>query len=487
LVKPLPIAWTWLAGRPVRLHARLPLAPLAALLIAAAAPQGAWAKSPYGLTDLLRDVRKGIERGLDGGSAGSGARDRAQPLPEPNPRRGGSHAGAGKPPPLQAEERSEPPVPAEPEAAETIGQEASAPGGAAADGLGPEPPLPRRNPVRTGEIKLPPPHPSQVEAPPWTESQVARAKARCDKLLAGGAFSYEPLAPIRDGVCGTPAPIRLSSLEAGGKVMLSSPATMTCELAAELRRWLKAVVQPAAKAHLGAPVVGLRTFSSYSCRNTYNNAYNRLSRHALADALDIGGFETSAGERVMLLEHWNQMVAAKPPETPSGESGKPPVTVASQSPGEGRNAAPNGAAGGGVKPGAVIRGVTAVNPAAAAPPVPLPERPPAALSAAKTDRAPAKTAPDKKGRAMGHCCRAEAKAASGDGGGMDGAAGAGEEADEEAAPPLPPVPGPKRLFLRAVHEGACGVFGTVLGPEANAAHRNHFHLDASPRRQSFCE
>jgi hypothetical protein len=32
-------------------------------------------------------------------------------------------------------------------------------------------------------------------------------------------------------------------------------------------------------------------------------------------------------------------------------------------------------------------------------------------------------------------------------------------------------------FLREVHEGACRVFDSVLGPEYNAAHRDHFHLD----------
>ena len=33
------------------------------------------------------------------------------------------------------------------------------------------------------------------------------------------------------------------------------------------------------------------------------------------------------------------------------------------------------------------------------------------------------------------------------------------------------------FFLREVHEGACRVFDSVLGPEYNAAHRDHFHLD----------
>lgn len=32
-------------------------------------------------------------------------------------------------------------------------------------------------------------------------------------------------------------------------------------------------------------------------------------------------------------------------------------------------------------------------------------------------------------------------------------------------------------FLTAVHEGACGLFSTVLGPDYNALHANHFHFE----------
>lgn len=43
-------------------------------------------------------------------------------------------------------------------------------------------------------------------------------------------------------------------------------------------------------------------------------------------------------------------------------------------------------------------------------------------------------------------------------------------------------------FLRRLHSSACENFGTVLGPEANEAHRNHFHLDLAQRkRNAFCE
>ncbi|MBA4760729.1 extensin family protein [Sphingomonas sp.] len=42
----------------------------------------------------------------------------------------------------------------------------------------------------------------------------------------------------------------------------------------------------------------------------------------------------------------------------------------------------------------------------------------------------------------------------------------------------------EREFLRVVHRSACRRFTTVLGPEYNSAHANHFHFDMGGKR--FC-
>lgn len=42
-------------------------------------------------------------------------------------------------------------------------------------------------------------------------------------------------------------------------------------------------------------------------------------------------------------------------------------------------------------------------------------------------------------------------------------------------------------ILRKMHKSACGPFGTVLGPEANRFHRDHFHFDTARYRSgSYC-
>jgi hypothetical protein len=57
------------------------------------------------------------------------------------------------------------------------------------------------------------------------------------------------------------------------------------------------------------------------------------------------------------------------------------------------------------------------------------------------------------------------------------------------AAPLPdPLAAPEAKFLRRVHRGACDVFSTVLGPEANDVHRTHLHLDLQDRHaQNVCQ
>lgn len=39
-----------------------------------------------------------------------------------------------------------------------------------------------------------------------------------------------------------------------------------------------------------------------------------------------------------------------------------------------------------------------------------------------------------------------------------------------------------RAFLRQIHRGACGMFSTVLGPNYDRSHRDHFHVDLARRR-----
>lgn len=44
----------------------------------------------------------------------------------------------------------------------------------------------------------------------------------------------------------------------------------------------------------------------------------------------------------------------------------------------------------------------------------------------------------------------------------------------------------ERKFLRVVHDSACKRFATVLGPNYNAAHKDHFHVERVIDGKSYC-
>jgi hypothetical protein len=195
------------------------------------------------------------------------------------------------------------------------------------------------------------------ESPPdaWPEPAIKEALAQCHQLLGDVRFEFKELAPIRKGVCGTPAPVQLKYINDLPRVEVRPPATMSCPLAAAIDRWMDEVVQPRAKDLLDATVIRVVNLAAYDCRPRYNNPSQRMSYHAYAEAIDVAEFVTAKGEHINVLAHWN----------------------------------------------------------------------------------------------------------------------AGDE---------------RAQFLRDIHDGGCKVFGTVLGPEANEAHRNHFHLDVAKRRHSaYCQ
>lgn len=47
---------------------------------------------------------------------------------------------------------------------------------------------------------------------------------------------------------------------------------------------------------------------------------------------------------------------------------------------------------------------------------------------------------------------------------------------------------PEAAFLNDIHDGGCTLFGTVLGPNTNEAHKDHYHYDMAARKNgNYCE
>ena len=240
------------------------------------------------------------------------------------------------------------------------------------------------------------------------------------------------------------------------------PAIITCDLAEGLYTWLKGDVQPLAKKHLGTDIIKIETMSDYACRNAYGRNGNKLSEHGKANALDIRGFVTANAKTAYVLENWGkpqreiiaELAAARDVEakrvaaqaaaekaaqanqvsskgTTKTAPGVPPSATASN----------QGAPAAGIARSTIIEGtakLTVTLPGARTP------ANPAALS----------LAPDKLGGPKSRMSNAAAQ----------------------------------EDFLHAVHASACRIFATTLGPEANAAHRNHLHVDMAERKVTkICE
>src|SRR3977135_4194038 len=87
---------------------------------------------------------------------------------------------------------------------------------------------------------------------------------------------------------------------------MSPPAVLNCAMVVSLHTWVEKTLQPAAQETFGSPVTRLRNTSGYACRTRVGSQIHadRLSEHALANAIDIAGFVTADGRTVEVARYW---------------------------------------------------------------------------------------------------------------------------------------------------------------------------------------
>ena len=91
----------------------------------------------------------------------------------------------------------------------------------------------------------------------------------------------------------------------GGRVALRPAATLRCPMVPAVEDWLRDVVRPAARQHLGREVVSIQVAASYACRTRNSIPGARLSEHGRANALDVRGFVLAGGEVVSVRHGWH--------------------------------------------------------------------------------------------------------------------------------------------------------------------------------------
>jgi hypothetical protein len=289
----------------------------------------------------------------------------------------------------------------------------------------------------------PPPEPPKTNG--WSNAEIDAALGECVAIVKRYNAVALPEAPIRDGECGTPAPVSLHSIFSGkDQVIFSPPVTVNCRVIAAVGDWLREDLQPLAKRLFSSKISRVTTMSSYSCRNAYGRISARLSEHSFANALDIRGFELASGKSANLLEDWGatardvrKRLLAERAAAEKIRREEEARRIASKRSGPeitrpGQPTAPNKGDGSTGGAGGKFAGI----------PPPEKNPKPKMANAAEID--------------LG----------------------------EVVSPPPTTAAG---RFLRAAHTAACKHFGTVLGPEVNEAHRNHFHVDLAPRKRSnYC-
>jgi hypothetical protein len=363
------------------------------------------------------------------------------------------------------------------------------------------PPLPEPHPTRsvpaTSVIHAPPPpdkKPNISRAEPRAEKidpRVFAARANCDELLEGLTLDYQPLPPIRKGACGTSAPILVKSVGANPAVAISPPAIMNCRLAAALFIWLEKTVQPSANV-LGSSVVKIRNASSYKCRRRYGDTNTKISEHAFANALDISEFVFATGQRVKVLGNWPygartaaiSLAPALPlpnPHRVAALFGGQNAAVSQETTGAIISVSTRNPAESCIVPVTKVSAIPLVRPiprqAAPPPRSPLPQPSPR-LSAVLFVTAPAATSEAKpfiSPLPLGGLTNPVSKR------GNVEAEKVEVTTSVEPAPPRILQPDEAAALLRVIHADGCKIFETVLGPGANAAHRDHFHFDMKKR------
>jgi hypothetical protein len=105
-------------------------------------------------------------------------------------------------------------------------------------------------------------------------------------------------------VCGAARPFEMFAA-GSGRVSMKPSAMLRCPMVPAVERWVQMVVEPAARSHLGSPIVELKIAASYSCRAMNHVSGGRLSEHGHANALDISQFHLADGRVVTVKGGWN--------------------------------------------------------------------------------------------------------------------------------------------------------------------------------------
>lgn len=152
-------------------------------------------------------------------------------------------------------------------------------------------------PTKSTESALPP-KPERL----LIEAEDPAAHAQCLKDLTALGTVFETTGAIDDGDgCGIRQPITVREILSG--IAVAPSATLRCETALSLARFMQEMIVPAVRVALAdkGELKAIHQASAYVCRNRNSAETGKISEHARGNAIDIAALEFENGMVPMVI------------------------------------------------------------------------------------------------------------------------------------------------------------------------------------------
>lgn len=140
--------------------------------------------------------------------------------------------------------------------------------------------------------------------PEATPSRKSKKDSRKGSVCGDPAIRGQeiPAVTSRTKGCGIAEPVRVTAIDG---IPFSQPATIDCDTALALKRWMREGMRPAFG---NREVVQLHIFGSYMCRSRNNVRGAKISEHGRGKAVDIAGFIFSDGKEWTVARDYNKQI-----------------------------------------------------------------------------------------------------------------------------------------------------------------------------------
>lgn len=165
-------------------------------------------------------------------------------------------------------------------------------------------------PSQAQDVPLPRARPAEADTVQPEQKPEPEPPSACRQALTEDIAIAPSLPPIAGpGACGGTDIVRLEAivLPDASRVPLKPAATLRCEMATAVARWVREDMAPLAL-RLGSSLREMDNFDSYDCRGRNRVVGAIISEHGKANAIDVRGFRLADGralsftDRVLAME-----------------------------------------------------------------------------------------------------------------------------------------------------------------------------------------